>query len=144
RYARKVSGPVLDRIDIHQHLRPLRRSFLKAALEAAEPSSVVAERVLAARLRQARRLAASGWRTNGEVPGPALRRQLPLPDGIEQVDQAVSRGLLSARGVDKVLRLAWTVADLSGAGRPSAEHLRTALAMRRGEERPEGGHRERA
>jgi len=137
RYARKVSGPVLDRIDIHQHLRPLRRSFLKAALESAEPSRTVAERVLAARQRQAHRLEPSGWRTNGDVPGPALRRQLPLPHGIELVDQAVSRGLLSARGVDKVLRLAWTIADLAGEGRPSAEHLHTALAMRRGEERVE-------
>lgn len=141
RYARKVSGPVLDRIDIHEHLQPLRRSFLKAALEAAEPSSVVADRVLAARQRQARRLESGGWRTNGDVPGPALRRQLPLPDGIDQVDLAVSRGLLSARGVDKVLRLAWTIADLAGAGRPTADHLHTALAMRRGEERTERGQR---
>lgn len=144
RYARKVSGPILDRIDIHQHLRPLRRSFLKAALEAAEPSAVVADRVRAARERQARRLETAGWRTNGEVPGPALRRQLPLPEGIDLLDDAVSRGLLSARGVDKVLRLAWTVCDLSGAARPSIDHLHTALAMRRGEERLDRRQHERA
>ena len=134
RYARRVSGPILDRVDIHQHLRPMRRSFLKAALEAAEPSAVVAERVRAARDRQFHRLEPTGWRTNGEVPGPALRRQLPLPHGVELLDDAVSRGLLSARGVDKVLRLAWTICDLAGAGRPTADHLHTALAMRRGEE----------
>ena len=134
RYARRVSGPILDRVDIHQHLRPMRRSFLKAALEAAEPSAVVAERVRAARDRQFHRLEPAGWRTNGEVPGPALRRQLPLPHGVELLDDAVSRGLLSARGVDKVLRLAWTICDLAGAGRPTADHLHTALAMRRGEE----------
>lgn len=135
RYARRVSGPVLDRIDINQHLTPLRRSFLAAALQAAESSRAVAERVRLARERQARRLDPLGWRTNGEVPGPVLRRQLPLPGGVELLDDAVSRGLLSARGVDKVLRLAWTVADLAGADRPTAGQLRTALAMRRGEGR---------
>ena len=66
-------------------------------------------------------------------PGPALRKRLPLPEGSDLLDVAVARGRLSARGVDKVLRLAWTVADLAGAGRPSREHLHTALAMRRGE-----------
>ena len=136
RYARRVSGPVLDRIDINQHLTPLRRAFLAAALQAAEPSRPVAERVREARERQAWRLAPLGWRTNGEVPGPVLRRLLPLPDGVELLDDAVSRGLLSARGVDKVLRLAWTVADLAGADRPNTGQLRTALAMRRGEGRP--------
>ena len=136
RYARRVSGPVLDRIDINQQLIPLRRSFLAAALQAAEPSRVVADRVRLARERQGRRLELLGWRTNGEVPGPVLRRQLPLPEGVELLDDAVSRGLLSARGVDRVLRLAWTVADLAGAERPRLGHLRTALAMRRGEGRP--------
>ncbi len=136
KYARKVSGPVLDRIDINQHLTPLRRAFLAAALQAAEPSRAVADRVRLARERQARRLEPLGWRTNGEVPGPVLRRRLPLPEGVELLDDAVARGLLSARGVDKVLRLSWTVADLAGVERPGAGHLRTALAMRRGEGRP--------
>lgn len=134
RYAERVSGPILDRVDIHQHLRPLRKSFLAAALRASEPSRAVAERIRAARERQGRRLAFGGWRTNGEVPGPALRQRLPLPEGTEMLEEAVARGRLSARGVDKVLRLAWTVADLAGAGRPGKEHLHTALAMRRGEE----------
>lgn len=135
-YTRKISGPVLDRVDITQQLVPLRRSFLAAALKAAEPSRLVAERVRLARERQAGRLQPLGWRTNGEVPGPVLRRQLPLPEGVELLDDAVSRGLLSARGVDKVLRLSWTIADLAGAGRPGIGHLRTALAMRRGEGPP--------
>lgn len=133
RYAQKVSGPILDRIDIHQHLRPLRRSLLADALRSAESSEVVAGRVLLARQRQRARLEPLGWRTNGEIPGPVLRRGLPLPDGVDLLEDAVSQGRLSARGVDKVLRLSWTLADLAGAARPDSRHLRTALALRRGE-----------
>ena len=134
RYATRISGPILDRIDIHQQLRQVRAALLGGNHPPGEGSGVVAERVLAARDRQRHRLAPSGWRTNGEVPGPALRKRLPLPDGSELLDAAVARGRLSARGVDKVLRLAWTIADLAGDSRPTRQQLHTALAMRRGEE----------
>lgn len=137
RYAERVSGPILDRVDIHQHLRPMRKAFLAAALKAGESTAAVAERVRLARERQTHRLAFGGWRTNGEVPGAVLRQRLPLPDGMDLLDQAVARGQLSARGVDRVLRLCWTVADLAGAGRPGRGHLMTALAMRRGEDHNE-------
>jgi len=133
RYQSRISGPVLDRIDLHHHVRPLSRSLLKGQ-PPGEASATVAGRVLEARDRQARRLAATRWRTNGEVSGPWLRRQLPLPEGLGVVDDAVRQGRLSARGVDKVLRLSWTLADLAGVDLPTASHVRTALAMRRGEE----------
>jgi magnesium chelatase family protein len=99
------AAPIRDRIDINQAFLPLRKAYPKAALQRTESSAVVAERVLQARDRQRRRLAGSGWQTNGEVSGTYLRRQLPLPDGLQAVDEAVDRGRLSARGVDKVLRL---------------------------------------
>jgi magnesium chelatase family protein len=134
RYAEKVSGPIRDRIDINQAFLPLRKAYLKATLQRSEPSSAVAERVLEARDRQRRRLAGSGWQTNSEVSGTYLRRHLPLPDGLQTVDEAVDRGRLSARGVDKVLRLAWTVADLGGRDRPGRDDIAIALAMRRGEQ----------
>jgi len=134
RYAAKVSGPIRDRIDINQAFLPLRKAFLKAALQRTESSAVVAQRVLEARDRQRRRLAGSGWQTNGEVSGTYLRRHLPLPEGLQTVDEAVDRGRLSARGVDKVLRLAWSVADLAGRDKPGRDELAIALAMRRGEE----------
>ena len=133
RYAEKISGPIRDRIDINQAFLPLRKAYLKATLQL-ESSAVVAERVLEARDRQRRRLAGSGWQTNGEVAGTYLRRHLPLPNGLQTVDEAVDRGRLSARGVDKVLRLAWTVADLAGRDRPGRDELAIALAMRRGEQ----------
>jgi magnesium chelatase family protein len=133
RYQSRISGPVLDRIDLHHHVRPLTKSLLKGQPQG-EASADVAARVAEARERQARRLAGTRWRTNGEVSGPWLRRQLPLPDGLGVVDDAVKQGRLSARGVDKVLRLSWTLADLAGVDLPTASHVRTALAMRRGEE----------
>jgi magnesium chelatase family protein len=68
------------------------------------------------------------------VPGPLLRQRLAPTGGLNIVEQAVGRGLLSARGVDKVLRLSWTVADLAGRGRPTADDVFVALGMRRGDE----------
>jgi magnesium chelatase family protein len=98
RYAEKIPGPTRDRIDINQAFLPMRKAYLKATLQSAESSAAVAERVLEARHRQRRRLAGSGWQTNGEVSGTYLRRHLPLPDGLQTVDEAVDRGRLSARG----------------------------------------------
>ncbi|MFC7626056.1 YifB family Mg chelatase-like AAA ATPase [Microlunatus sp. GCM10028923] len=133
RYADRVSGPIRDRLDIQQGLRPLRKAYLRAALARTESTAVVAARVHEARARQARRLADEPWQTNGDVPGPYLRTRLPPADGLDRIEDAVSRGSLSPRGVDKVLRLAWTVADLEGRDRPSADDVAVALAMRRGE-----------
>lgn len=138
RYEERLSGPIRDRIDISQQLLPMRKSYLQQALRTAETSAVVAARVAAARERQARRLHGTGWHTNAEVRGSYLRSRLPLPGGLEHIDQAVAQGRLSPRGVDRVLRLAWTVADLAGRDRPSADDLRTALAMRRGLPRQAG------
>ena len=134
RYAEKISGPIRDRIDINQAFLPMRKAYLKQAMQTGETSAVVAGRVLEARQRQLRRLAGSGYRTNSEVSGNYLRRHLPLPDGLEAIDEAMNRGRLSARGADKVLRLTWTVADLDGRDVPSRDHLGVALAMRRGDQ----------
>jgi len=97
-------------------------------------SAVVAERVREARQRQLHRLAGTGWRTNSEVVGVYLRKQLPLPEGWSEVEEAHDRGRLSSRGVDKVLRLSWTVADLAGRDVPGRDEVGIALAMRRGEQ----------
>ena len=132
RYAERLSGPILDRVDITCHLRPMSQADLRAARAAGEPSAIVAERVRAARERQVHRLG-DPTMTNAAVPGPWLRRELPLPEGVEALDDAVARGQLSARGVDKVLRLAWSIADLAGRDRPAKPDLMAALGMRRGE-----------
>lgn len=132
RYRQRLSGPLLDRVDIHQTLHPLRRTTLREARASAESTAQVRERVLAARDRQARRLSGTGWRTNAEVPGPFLRAHLPPVQGPELIDAAVADGRLSARGVDKCLRLAWTLADLAGREVPSRSDVRQAITLRRG------------
>ena len=124
----------MDRIDIHQRLRQVRPELLVHGQGEGESSAAVAERVLMARDRQRNRLGPLGLRSNAEVPGAVLRRHLPMPGGAEAIGRAMARGQISARGVDKVLRLAWTLCDLSGQSRPGADHVRAALAMRQGEE----------
>lgn len=133
RYAARLSGPILDRIDIQAPIHPLSRSLVANRGPAADSSAVVAVRVRQARERQARRLAGTPWRTNAEVSGAHIR-SLPLPDGIEVLEAALSAGRLSARGTDKVLKVAWSIADLRGGDRPSADDLHVALALRQGEE----------
>lgn len=132
RYRERLSGPILDRIDIHQQLRPLTGSQLKIA-QVGESSASVADRVRLARERQRRRLAGLGFGTNAEVPGAILRRDLRAPAGEALVERALRLGQLSVRGVVKVLRLAWSLADLSGHDVPTKGDVHLALCMRRGE-----------
>ncbi|MFX4271094.1 YifB family Mg chelatase-like AAA ATPase [Propionibacteriaceae bacterium Y1685] len=134
RYAERLSGPIKDRIDISQLLLPMRKSYLRQALRQAEPSGHVADRVAAARERQERRYAGTPWVANGEAGGAYLRTELPQPEGIDAIERAVSRGRLSPRGVDKVLRVAWTLADLAGRDRPAAGDVQAALGMRHGDQ----------
>lgn len=97
-----------------------------------ETSATVLERVLQARDRQRRRLQGTPWSTNSEVAGSYLRKELPLPD-TTPINKALARGTLSARGVDKVLRVAWTLADLAGQDAVSSTELSAAMQLRLGE-----------
>lgn len=132
RYQDRVSGPILDRIDIRHEMIGVNRVLLDSVDSRPEASATVAARVAAARDRQRRRLSGTPWATNGEVPGPYLRQQLPLPDDVGVLNGPLERGLLSLRGVDKVLRIAWTLADLAGHDRIGAPELRVALRLRQG------------
>ncbi|RMB59818.1 YifB family Mg chelatase-like AAA ATPase [Tessaracoccus antarcticus] len=133
RYRERLSGPILDRIDIRHHMLPLTRAFLADSDEPPETSVQVLTRVMEARGRQQYRLMATPWCTNGEVPGSYLRKHLPLPEDLGPLERGLSNGTLSARGVDKVLRLAWTLADLEGEDRIGTGNLRVAMLMRQGE-----------
>ncbi|HET8958321.1 MAG TPA: ATP-binding protein, partial [Microcella sp.] len=90
--------------------------------------------VVAARRVAAERWAAHGHRLNAQVSGSVLRAapwRLPAP-ARAPLDRALERGALTMRGYDRVLRLAWTVADLAGATTPSLEHVGAALYLRKG------------
>jgi magnesium chelatase family protein len=135
RYLAKLSGPLLDRIDIQVTLPPLRAAQLMTASAPAEPSASVADRVRKAREAAAARWAAQGWRVNGEVPGPQLRRQpwrLPAKD-TTALRVSLDRGALSARGFDRILRVAWSIADLDGRERPTGWDVDEAAQLRMGE-----------
>ncbi|MFC4050926.1 YifB family Mg chelatase-like AAA ATPase [Actinomadura syzygii] len=130
KYASRVSGPLLDRIDLKLELTPASRAELRYDLEFAESSKVVAERVLLARERTLSRLAGTPWRSNSEIPGPELRRRFtPSSEAMQGPDQALQRGALTARGLDRVLRVAWTLADLAGHDEPGPDDVGGALAL---------------
>jgi magnesium chelatase family protein len=130
RYQAKLSGPLLDRVDLRLDMLPTSAAALAEA-EPVESTAVVRERVLRARACAAERWSAYGWRTNAEVPGPALRRTFRLPRAaIHPIDNALREGRLTARGADRCIRLAWTLADLAGRGRPDEDLVWTALGLR--------------
>lgn len=129
RYLHRLSGPIMDRIDMRLDVPPVDVHRLDGA--AGESSAAIALRVAAARERQRRRFADRPWHLNCQIPGPDLRRDLaPEPSQSRLLDHALAQGRLSLRGHDRVLRLAWTLADLAGAERPEAEHVGTALTLR--------------
>lgn len=135
RYLGRLSGPLLDRVDIQVTVRPIRAAELMQVSSGGESSTVVAARVAAARAAALDRWSRLGPRSNAELPGPVLRRPpwcLPAPD-LRELRARLDRGSLSARGFDRVLRLAWTIADLDGRQRPDAEDVREAIGLRTGE-----------
>ncbi|MEU6404398.1 YifB family Mg chelatase-like AAA ATPase [Streptomyces sp. NPDC046985] len=133
RYQARLSGPLLDRVDLRVEVDPVTRSQLTGAGARGESTATVAARVRAARERAAARLAGTPWRTNSDVPGRELRsRWHPAPGVLEEAERSLERGALTARGLDRVLRVAWTVADLAGHDRPGAGDVALALQLRTG------------
>jgi magnesium chelatase family protein len=130
RYLARLSGPLLDRVDVKVEFLPVSRAELLSDRGFAEPSSVVLKRVEAARDRAAARLGPTPWRINGEVPGSELRRSFaPGPGALAPLERAMDLGEISARGVDKVIRVAWTLADLAGVARPTVAETSYALGL---------------
>ncbi len=133
RYQARLSGPLLDRVDLQVQVAPVTRAELMERDTTAESTATVAARVREARDRAAARLVDTPWRTNAEVPGHQLRTRWALaPGALTDVAHQLERGLLTARGLDRVIRVAWTVADLAGRERPNQRDLRTALVLRTG------------
>lgn len=130
RYLSRLSGPLLDRVDLQVEVHPVSRAEM-ASDELREGTATVAARVLAAREVQRRRLCGTAWSCNGQVPGAWLRGPWRLPaSATRDLDRAMERGQLSARGYDRVLRVAWTIADLAGREQPRRDDLGRALLLR--------------
>jgi magnesium chelatase family protein len=130
RYLARISGPLLDRVDVKVRLQPVSRRDMLYDRKFAEPSAVVAQRVAAARERCAARLAGTAWRVNAEVPGAALRRSFPpQPGALKSLDRAMELGQVSARGADKIVRVAWSLADLDGKDQPGPDQVNLAIGL---------------
>lgn len=140
RYQARLSGPLRDRIDVR--LWVPRISTAPRSLgggEAGEAPALTSEaarrKVVEARAAAAERLRETPWRVNADMSGPWLRGEGGLHPGgraTAALDHALERGTITMRGYDRVLKVAWTVADLEGASSPTAAHVGTALYFRQG------------
>ena len=134
RYLGKLSGPLLDRIDIELSLQRVAVARLRRGDGSRVTTAEARERVVAARARAARRLHGTPWRTNAEVAGSWLRDGplAPEPAVRRPLDDALQRGALTLRGFDRVLRVAWSNADLAGRDRLEVSDIGRALYLKRG------------
>ncbi|HFQ95536.1 MAG TPA: ATP-binding protein, partial [Anaerolineae bacterium] len=130
-YQKRISGPLLDRIDIHVQVPRVKYEKLTDDTRG-EPSEVVRERVLAARERQLRRFADMPHiETNADMGPGEVRRFCPLDNASHQLIGAAMRQLqLSARAYHRVLKLARTIADLAGDDRIAPHHIAEAIQYR--------------
>lgn len=127
-YLTKLSGPVLDRLDLRVDVPAVR---LTSATGFEESSAQIRARVEAARARQRRRFVGARLRLNADLTGPDLRGQFAPEDGAtKELDRQLDRGYLSLRGYDRVLRVAWTLADLAGRSRPGSSDVMEAIQLR--------------
>ncbi len=133
RYLARISGPLLDRIDIQLRVARVTSTQLRIDDGTRVTSAAARQRVASARSAAAARLSRTPWRLNSAVPGAWLRAPGQRLDArtTAAIDRALERGGLTMRGYDRVLRLAWTIADLEGSERPDSEQVARALYLRR-------------
>jgi magnesium chelatase family protein len=131
RYLRRLSGPLLDRLDLVCEVRPVPTLELVGAAGEGPSSAAVRARVARARQAQRRRLAGTGALCNGDMDGRLTRRRVPLEEDVAAgLLTARERADLSGRGHDRVLRVARTIADLAGRERVAAADVEEALSYR--------------
>jgi magnesium chelatase family protein len=124
----------MDRIDLQVTLLPVGLGALMSDPAEHESTSTVAARVSAARTVAADRWASLGWRTNSEVPGAVLRGPYRLPRSVRgELDLALERGQVTARGYDRIIRIAWSLADLGGRTSPGSDDVASAKELRTGQ-----------
>lgn len=129
RYLGKLSGPLLDRVDLRVQMHTVRAGAF--ADESAESTADVRARVGRARAAAAERWRPHGFTTNAEVTGALLRKRFRLSAPVmAPLKAALERGLVSIRGVDRSTRVAWTLADLAGRATPNRDDVTIALGFR--------------
>ncbi|MCF7936151.1 MAG: YifB family Mg chelatase-like AAA ATPase [Synergistales bacterium] len=133
RYGKRLSGPMLDRIDLQVTIPRLTPEELVSMEPSGESSAVVRERVEAARERQRRRWKDDGYSCNAEIPEKLLRKRIALGDGEQDFLGDLARQFhLTGRGLSRILRLSRTIADLQCEDGLTATHLAEAVSYRCG------------
>jgi magnesium chelatase family protein len=132
KYLNKISGPLLDRIDLHVEVTPVPFSELSSMNNREEPSSAIRERVMNAREIQAERYKdCNGVYANAQMSSKQLREICMINTAGEALlKRAMERLNLSARAYDRILKVSRTIADLSGSADIKAEHLAEAIQYR--------------
>lgn len=134
RYKKKLSGPILDRIDLHVPVpRLLPGELVAVESGGGEESRAIAERVRVAREIQRERWAGDGFSCNAELPERMVRRALRLDKEVRPFMASMAERLrLSGRGISRVMKVSRTIADLAGSPRVEVPHVAEALAYRDG------------
>lgn len=132
RYLSKLSGPLMDRIDLRVQVDPLSRVELSRP-ELGEASVEIKNRVIIARAIAADRFKSESWSLNSEIPSRALRTTYqPERSAMNFLHSELDLERITARGLHKVMRTAWSIADMSHHLRPSLEDVHAAYSLREG------------
>jgi magnesium chelatase family protein len=131
KYMARISGPLVDRIDIHVDVPPVDFTDLNATTTTGATSAQMRVEVMAARERQQQRFASSSTRCNGRMSSSEVRKFCKLDDaGTILLKQAMYELGLSARAHDKLHKIARTIADMEGVENIAADHLAQAIGYR--------------
>ena len=134
RYLGKLSGPLMDRIDMRVQVEPVSRTEM-AQTELGESSAEIRKRVENARATAAARFSDESWKLNSNIPARALRTTYkPERAAMNFLHDQLEKELLTARGLHKIIRLAWTLADLAGHTVPNLADVQRAHQLREGSE----------
>ncbi|OZG69371.1 YifB family Mg chelatase-like AAA ATPase [Bifidobacterium eulemuris] len=128
RYFARLSGPILDRIDIQIQVPPVSR-IANGNADPGEASETIRARVIQARAAASERFRRNGWSCNAQASGSWLHHNTSQ-HAMTLVNHALSTQRLTLRGADRAMRLAWTLSDLAGATSPDADMMSQAIAMK--------------
>jgi magnesium chelatase family protein len=130
RYLGKLSGPLMDRIDLRVQVEPVGRVDM-AKPQLGESSAIIRERVIKARAVAAKRFESLGWSLNSQIPARALRTQFqPERTAMNFLHDELDREHITARGLHKIIRTAWSFADLNGNKTPTMDDVTAAHNLR--------------